>query len=104
MTDTPFLCDMSARRPEQRARHHALAVELRPRILAFDELSEGYAARFATDPATVLRLAEFVTLERLCCPFFDLGITLARDDGPLLLTITGRDGVKPFIRAEFGIP
>ena len=56
------------------------------------------------DPATVAKLADFVTLERLCCPCFTLAVTLARDGGPLSLAITGREGVKPFIRAEFGIP
>jgi hypothetical protein len=102
--DTPFFCDMTAMTPEQRARHHALAAELRPAVLAFEELPDGYAARFATEPATVLRLAEFATLERLCCPCFTLAVKLGREHGPVWLEITGRDGVKPFIRAEFGIP
>jgi hypothetical protein len=91
--DKPFFCDMTALTAEQRARHRALAAEL----------PEGYAARFAVEPATVMLLAEFVTLERLCCPCFTLSVTVAREDGPLSLAITGGDGVKPFIRAEFGM-
>jgi hypothetical protein len=101
--DSPFYCDMSAMSAEQRARHRAIATELRPVIAEFVELPDGYAARFAMQPDTVLRLAEFISLERLCCPCLTLAIKIERERGPLWLEITGRDGVKPFIRAEFGI-
>jgi hypothetical protein len=101
--DSPFYCDMSAMTAEQRARHRTLAVVLRGAIVEFTELADGYAARFAMEPKTVQRLAEFISLERLCCPCFTLAIKIDRELGPLWLEITGRDGVKPFIRAEFGI-
>lgn len=101
--ESPFVCDMKALTPEQRARHHALAMRLRPAVIAFDELPDGYAARFAMEPERVMELAEFVTLERLCCPWITLGVELGRENGPLWLRLTGREGAKPFIRAEFGI-
>jgi hypothetical protein len=88
---------------QQRERHRALAQRLRPAILEFEELLDGYAARFSPDSAMVLLLAEFVTLERLCCPFFTLAVETERDGGPLRLKVTGPAGIKPFIRAEFGI-
>ena len=100
---TSFSCDMAALDPTARARHHALARELRPAVLAFEELPDGYAARFARVPERLVQLAEFVALESLCCPFFTLAVEAARDGGPLRLRITGPEGVKPFIRAEFGI-
>ena len=56
------------------------------------------------NPERLLLLAEFMTLEALCCPFFTLALQAACDGGPLRLRITGPDGVKPFIRAELGIP
>ena len=101
---TPFVCDMTALDPSKRARHRALAMELRPAVVAFEELPDGYAARFERAPERYLLLAEFMTLEALCCPFFTLALEAACDGGPLRLRITGPDGVKPFIRAEFGIP
>jgi hypothetical protein len=101
--DTALFCDLSAMTADQRARHHALAIELRQASAEFIELPEGYAARFAPEPQTVLQLAEFISLERLCCPFFTLAVRIDREGGPLWLEVTGRDGVKPFIRAEFGI-
>lgn len=38
---------------------------------------------------------------RLCCPFFDFVVELERNGGPLWLKLIGRDGIKPFIQAEF---
>jgi len=73
-------------------------------ISEFEELADGYAARFPMEPATVMLLAEFITLERLCCRWLTLRIEVEREQGPLRMKITGRDGAKPFIRAEFGIP
>lgn len=87
----------------QRARHRALAEQLRPAVTEFEELPDGYAARFLPEPATVLLLAEFITLERLCCPCFTLALEAEREHGPLWMKITGREGAKPFIRAEFAI-
>ncbi len=101
--ESRFACDLTAMTPEQRARHHALALLLRPAVVEFEELADGYAARFPMEAATVLLLAEFVTLERRCCPVFTLAVEVEREGGPLRLRITGRDGVKPFIRAEFRI-
>lgn len=101
--ESPFLCDMAAMNAEQRARHHALALQLRPAVLEFKELPDGYAARLPTEPETILALAEFITLERLCCPCFTLAIEAECEHGPVWLKITGREGAKPFIRAEFRI-
>jgi hypothetical protein len=104
MEHTPFACDMSALDPDQRARHRVLAGRLRPIVRAFEELENGYAVRFDPEPATVVALAEFITLERRCCPFFGLSVELEPEHGPLFLRVVGPSGVKPFIRAEFGIP
>ncbi|MFQ5575257.1 MAG: hypothetical protein ACE5E0_06520 [Terriglobia bacterium] len=101
--ESPFICDMTAMTEEQRARHHALAKQLRPAVIEFKELPDGYAARFPLEPEMVLLVAEFITLERLCCACFTLGLEVEKERGPLWLKVTSREGIKPFIRAEFGI-
>ncbi len=101
--ESPFVCDIASLTAEQRTRHGALAKQLRPAVLEFKELPDGYAARLPPEPEMVRLAAEFITLERLCCPCFTLGMEIERERGPLWLKVTGRDGVKPFIRAEFGI-
>lgn len=95
---------MKALSPEQRARHHSLALQLRPVISAFEERSDGYAACLSAEAAMILAAAEFITLERLCCPFLAFGIKVESRQEMFWLTVTGQGDIKPFIRAEFSIP
>lgn len=97
-----FACDMSALSGEKRDRHGALVRSLLDRIAEFSERSNGYAVRLPSDEKTILAAAEFIALERLCCPFFDLGMRVEANGGPLWIDVTGPEGIKPFIRAEFG--
>ena len=101
--ESPFACDMNALTSEQRIRHGNLAAQLIPAVVEYKELPDGYAARFQPGSELILTIAEFVMLERLCCPFFELELKIEKERGPLWLKITGREGVKPFIQAEFGI-
>jgi hypothetical protein len=102
-TDLPIACDLSAMDASQRQRHQAAIATWRQQIQEIVELTDGYAFRFPPDESLCLALAEFMALERRCCPF--LGFTLALDPegGPLWLRLTGREGTKPFLRAAFGI-
>ena len=54
------------------------------------------------DSEVLLTAAEFISLERLCCPFFGFELQVKREGGSVWLSLTGRDGVKPFIMAEIG--
>ena len=100
--DSPFFCDMSAMNADERANHRALAKALRSEVAEVREIADGYAIRFPTEASTAVQLVEFATLERLCCPFFTLAIEMERNRGPVWLKVTGEEGIKPFIRAEFG--
>jgi hypothetical protein len=48
----------------------------------------------------VIRIAEFIDLKRLCCPFFNFTVVVEPDGGPLWLKLTSRAGVKQFLLAE----
>jgi hypothetical protein len=93
---------MTAMSAEQRERHQVVSRQLLAATTGIEELSDGYAARFEPEPALLMLIAEFITLEHLCCPFFTLGLEAAPDRGPVWLKITGPEGIKPFIRVEFG--
>ena len=100
---SPFICDLTAMDTEQRERHRVVAQHLHGAIQEVRELPDGYALRFPVEPSTVFMAAEFITLERLCCPFLTLALEVERERGPLWLKLTGREGVKPFLRAELGL-
>jgi hypothetical protein len=100
---SPLVCNLAAMDAEQRARHHVVAQQLHGAVQEVRELSDGYALRFPAEPSTVLLAAEFITLERLCCPFLTLVLEVEGEHGPLWLKLTGREGVKQFLRAELGL-
>jgi hypothetical protein len=98
----PFACDMTALSGEQRARHHELVALLQSTLIAVRELSDGYDFEFAWSPAIYNALAELTPLEHACCPFFDIGVRIDGESNKLCWRLTGREGIKAFIRAEFG--
>jgi hypothetical protein len=100
---TQFFCDLAAMNGEQRARYRNVTQQMRAATPVIEELSDGYALRFGVDSSLCLIVAEFMTLERLCCPFLDLTLEIAREGGSIHLKLTGSEGVKQFLRAELGL-
>jgi len=100
--ESPFACDMTAIAPEQRGQHFAVIEKLFGSIITQLELPNGYAFMLPNEPDVLLLVAQFIALERLCCPFFGFGLEVVREGGPVFLSLTGREGVKPFIMAEIG--
>ena len=99
--DSPFACDVTAFTPEQRKRHfEELGPTLRSLRKSVRELADGYEFEFPADEKTFQLVAEWAIQERRCCPFFDIDVRLDREGGPLWLRLTGREGVKDFIRAD----
>jgi len=98
---TPFFCDRTALTPEQRKRQQELGHILASSVLGIQELPDGFEFEFPSDSTNYQALAEFTPLERACCPFFDISIRLEREGGKLWWRLTGREGVKQFVHAEF---
>jgi hypothetical protein len=96
----PFACNLSALSAEQRLQHSQLAALLRAALVAVRELPDGYEFEFVFDAQTYQALAQITPLEHACCPFFSIALRL-EPGGELLWQLTGREGVKQFLRAEF---
>lgn len=97
---SPLACDMTAIPAEQRPLHLAQSRELFSQVDETRELPDGYEFRFAAEQDLLKRLADFVSLEKLCCPFLSFGIEVEAENGPVWLRLTGREGVKAFIQEE----
>jgi hypothetical protein len=100
--ESPFACDMTAFTPAERKEHIAAIEQVFGAVEEVQEVSDGYAFRLPNETTMILKLAGFIAKERLCCPFFGFSLELEPDGGALWLSLTGRDGVKPFIQAEIG--
>jgi hypothetical protein len=101
--ESPLVCNMQALDAEGRKRHKAVSEQMRAAVKETQALPDGYAFRFKAEQATVLLVSEFISRERLCCPFLRFELVAEQEDGPLWLRLRGRDGVKEFIRAELEI-
>lgn len=97
---SPFACDMTAIPADQRESHLATTTKLFRLVETVQELPNGYSFRLPNASAILLTAAQFIALERLCCPFFGFGLEIEREGGGVWLSLTGREGVKPFILAE----
>jgi hypothetical protein len=98
--DMPIACDLTAIPAEEREAHERLAKQLLfEAIPKRQELSDGYSFQFRADQYP--QLVAWIANERLCCPFlrFTLEVTPAQE--PLWLHLSGGEGVKEFIQAEF---
>ena len=98
-----FYCNLKALSVKERARHMLLTLEIERARVETIELASGFAFRFEDGTVSLANLAEWVSAERKCCPFFDFEIELQADNGPLWLKLRGKDGAKAFMRSEFGL-
>ncbi|HEX6718282.1 MAG TPA: hypothetical protein VF088_14285 [Pyrinomonadaceae bacterium] len=97
---SPLACDMMAIPHDERPRHLAASRELFSQIQDTRELANGYEFRLAQRPDLIKKLADFVSLEKLCCPFLRFEIEVEAENGPVWLRLSGREGVKEFIKEE----
>jgi hypothetical protein len=100
--ESPFACNRAALSPQARKRHFdELSPALQARKKSVRELRDGFEFEFPPGTATFQLVSEWVGGERLCCPFFDIDLHVECEGGSLWLRLTGREGVKQFIRADF---
>src|SRR5262245_35178219 len=65
------------------------------------QLDDGIAYRFDPEAGVVARLAEVIELERECCQFLAFRITVAENEGPVWLELTGpKDLIEQYIGGE----
>ena len=98
-----FYCNLKALSTKERARHMLLTLEIERARVETIELANGFAFRFQDGTVSLADLAEWVSAERKCCPFFDFEIEQQADNGPLWLKLRGKEGAKAFMRGEFRI-
>jgi hypothetical protein len=78
-----------------------VATEIYNLVDLVKELPNGYSLRLPNDQATLVLLAEYVSLDRLCCGFVTWNIEVERARGPVWLHLTGGQGTKEYFRSGF---
>ena len=95
---TNFTCRIDTLDRHQRLRQQELLALMRRSAKSQDELTDGYAFRLPADPVLFQQAAEWVSLERRCCPFVQFALEWNEDDS-VWVRFTGAPGVKEFLAA-----
>jgi hypothetical protein len=99
--ESPLACNLDAFTAAERPRYSELRKMIASAVIGRRELPDGIALQIATDRVTLANVAEWISMERKCCPFFDFRIEVAREAGPVWLSLSGRPGVKEFLSSVF---
>ena len=102
-TEARFFCNALALSTDERQRYGELAKTLRAAVSEMRERDRGLAFRIELERMSLPLLAEWVTLERLCCPFFEFTIEVGPERNSTWLSLAGEEGVKDFIRHELAL-
>lgn len=100
-TQSKFYCNIKALTVEEREHHKQLGDKWMAARKASVETENGYEFQFGPQDVTLAGLADWVVAESKCCPFFDFHIDLENEGKLICLRLTGEEGVKQFMRAEF---
>ena len=97
---SPLVCNMGVFTPTQRESHLQKTTELIQSVQRVQEVENGYEFKFANESRLILQVAEFISNERLCCPFLNFSLHIAPKRKPISLSLNGPIGTREFLRAE----
>jgi hypothetical protein len=86
---------------DKRERWFDIGMQVYAAVEEVQELPDGYACRLPNDAATLIKAAEYVSLDRLCCTFARWSLVVEPNGGPIWLHITGPEGAKALTRMTF---
>ena len=101
ITDPPIACNLLGLTAAERLRQQELHKQLFSLVVNVRDLPNGYAVALPGTKESILAVAEFISLERVCCSFFRFNIEVGRQEEPVWLSITGGEGVKEFLKTQF---
>lgn len=94
-------CNLKAIKAAERPRYNDLMKRLRAAVRERNILDDGYSYELNVAAISLPEVAEWMSMERLCCPFLTLHLSAAGNRDGWVLTLTGPEGVKALLAAEF---
>ena len=92
-------CNPGAIDPADRDAHAVVAEDIfsSSTVLEIKELANGYGFRLPLETPMLLKTAQFIANERLCCPFFTFTLVVGEQ---LWLELSGTPEVKALIQSD----
>ena len=101
-TNSLLVCNMRVFTPPQLESHIQTTKQLIQAVQAVQEVVNGYAFTLPNETEIISRISEFISNERLCCPFLKFTLNVLSSSEPISLALTGPIGTREFLRTEFG--
>jgi len=99
--DIHLACNMGVFTPSQREAHIQTTTELIQAVQSVQDIENGYEFRFPNETEFIFKIAEFISNERLCCPFLEFMLNVVSNSELVFLSLTGPLGTQEFLLAEF---
>jgi hypothetical protein len=96
-------CNLKAIKAAERPHYNNLMKKLRAAVRERNSRNDGYAYTLDSNGISLPEVAEWMSMERLCCPFLDLQLSAAGNQESWVLALTGPEGVKTLLEAEFPV-
>ena len=96
----PLACQLDVFDHAERRRYETLRERLGERRLGTHELPDGIAILYPGEPDVFLSAAEWITLERRCCPFVSFSLEFDADSPSIRLRLVGGEDVKRFLQSQ----
>ncbi len=94
-------CNLKAIDAADRPRYNDLLMRLRVAVRNRSELSDGFAFTLDGKAMDLPQVAEWISVERRCCPFLSFQLCASGDKADWVLKLTGPEGVKALLELEF---
>ncbi len=100
-TKTPLICNLGVSTPAQREAHLQTTTQLMQAKQDVQKVTNGYEFSFPNESELIAKTADFISNERLCCPFLTFTLNVTSNSESFSLALTGPVGTQEFLRAEF---
>ena len=100
-TSSVIACNSKAIGVADRPRYNDLAKRLRLAIRNRNEIRDGYTFKLDGQALSLPEVADWISMERLCCPFLNFQLSASGNQSDWDLKLTGPKGVKALLKAEF---
>lgn len=96
----PLACNAKAISAAERPRYKELVGSLKAAVKERRELPDGYSFRLDNRAVALQDVAEWMSMERRCCPFLTFQLETSGSQADSWLTLKGPSGVKAILDAE----
>ena len=95
-------CNLEAIGEAELPKYKSLCARLHAAVSETRELADGYAFRVNNHLLSLVDAAQWISLERLCCPFLRFELRATGDESDYWLSLQGAGEAKAIVREALG--